>query len=938
MDPRRRSDSGRGRGRGRGGGRESQGGAPRPRSTAQAPPCHAEGPSAPTFHPRQPRPPTQVPSPTSGQVVVAPPPVAEQMEKMMISAAPSSSKALLPPRRPGTGTIGRPYRVFANHFKLEVRRDMVIHHYDVSIQPEILSKGRARKVIAELVRLNRGSNLGGRLPAYDGRKSLYTAGKLPFSSKEFVVKIVDDEGTPLRREKDYRVSVKFASTVDIHHLMRFLSGQQLDMPQEAIQALDVILRSNPCENFHPVGRSFFNGEGASFLGEGATCWRGYFQSIRPVNFGLSLNIDMTATPYYEAIPVIQFVQQYLYVEPSRQFSSEQHRKVEKVLKKVKVEVVYGQNPHRRYVIKGLTRERTKDLSFADDQGNRSTVVQYFKERYGLRINIIEWPSLIVGNSNRQIWLPMETCKIVEGQRYTHKLTEKQVTAMLRATCQRPTDRQNNILNVISSNNFKYDKYAEEFGISISNSLVSCPARVLPAPRLKYHDLGNEKECVPSVGQWNMMGKKMVNGGSVHHWACVNFSRVDQATAQRFCQELVRMCTNIGMNFEVQPIFPLRSQNPASVERTLVQLQNEAKQILGKSAAVLQLLIVILPENSSIFYGKLKRFCETELDIVSQCCKPKHVSRNSPQYLENVALKINVKVGGRNTVLVDALQRRIPIVTDAPTIIFGADVTHPSPGEDSSPSIAAVVASQDWPQITKYCGLVSAQAHRREIIDDLYTVTDKGARGMIREHLISFQRETGHKPARILFYRDGVSEGQFAQVLLDEMQAIRKACASLEEGYLPRVTFVVVQKRHHTRLFPADKSRGSTDKSGNIVPGTVVDTVICHPSQFDFYLCSHAGIQGTSRPTHYHVLYDENGFSADQLQVLTNNLCYTYARCTRSVSIVPPAYYAHLIAFRARYYLDTDMSDSSTEASGSMGQGVRPLAPLRERVKSVMFYC
>ena len=40
-------------------------------------------------------------------------------------------------------------------------------------------------------------------------------------------------------------------------------------------------------------------------------------------------------------------------------------------------------------------------------------------------------------------------------------------------------------------------------------------------------------------------------------------------------------------------------------------------------------------------------------------------------------------------LVDALTRRIPLVSDIPTIIFGADVTHPHPGEDSSPSIAAV---------------------------------------------------------------------------------------------------------------------------------------------------------------------------------------------------------------------------------------------------------
>ena len=62
------------------------------------------------------------------------------------------------------------------------------------------------------------------------------------------------------------------------------------------------------------------------------------------------------------------------------------------------------------------------------------------------------------------------------------------------------------------------------------------------------------------------------------------------------------------------------------------------------------------------------------------------------------------------------------------------------------------------------------------------------------------------------------------------------------------------------------------------------------------------VQGTSRPSHYHVLWDDNHFDADELQCLTYQLCHTYVRCTRSVSIPAPAYYAHLVAFRARYHL------------------------------------
>jgi len=48
-------------------------------------------------------------------------------------------------------------------------------------------------------------------------------------------------------------------------------------------------------------------------------------------------------------------------------------------------------------------------------------------------------------------------------------------------------------------------------------------------------------------------------------------------------------------------------------------------------------------NHFVLTGKIKRICETELGIVSQCCQPKQVVKMNKQYLENLALKINVKV-------------------------------------------------------------------------------------------------------------------------------------------------------------------------------------------------------------------------------------------------------------------------------------------------------
>ncbi|XP_044377492.1 protein argonaute 12 [Triticum aestivum] len=860
---------------------------------------------------------------------------------------PVSSKAEKFPARPGFGTIGRRCRVRANHFLVQVA-DKEIYHYDVAIDPETRSRGWNRSIINELVKLYK-EHLDGRLPVYDGRKSLYTAGALPFKNKVFVVKLAN-AAKGNKREEEYKVTVKLASNLDMYSLRQFLAGRSRDVPQDTIQALDIALRECPTTKYVSISRSFFSQsfEHGGAIGNGVECWRGYYQSLRPTQMGLSLNIDISATAFYKAQAVMDFAVEYLNIrDASRPLIDQDRIKLKKALRGIRVEATHRTDKTIRYKITSLSSAPLKELMF-DQDGVRVSVVQYFKKQYNYSLKYINWPCLQAGSDSRPLYLPMEVCSIVGGQRYSRKLNERQVSSILKMACERPAQRESSVLEVVNRNNYGNDDYSKEFGMKVMNQLALVDARVLPSPRLKYHDSGREKVCNPSVGQWNMINKRMVNGGSINHWACLTFaSRLHPNDIGMFCRDLAHMCNNIGMEMNMEPCVNItQARRQDTVESAIRNIHRHSAEVLtkqGLEGKQLELLIIILPDISGS-YGKIKRLCETELGVITQCCLPKNVQKGGKQYLENLSLKINVKVGGRNTVLEDALYKRIPLLTDVPTIVFGADVTHPAAGEDASPSIAAVVASMDWPEVTKYKCLVSSQGPREEIIADLYTETmdpQKGrvGGGMIRELLLSFYRATGCKPHRIIFYRDGVSEGQFSQVLLYEMDAIRKACATLQAGYLPPVTFVVVQKRHHTRLFPENhRARDLTDRSGNILPGTVVDTKICHPTEFDFYLCSHAGIQGTSRPTHYHVLLDENRFSADALQTLTYNLCYTYARCTRSVSIVPPAYYAHLAAFRARYYMEDEFSDGGSSSATARSAPARQLPKIRDSVKEFMFYC
>lgn len=90
---------------------------------------------------------------------------------------------------------------------------------------------------------------------------------------------------------------------------------------------------------------------------------------------------------------------------------------------------------------------------------------------------------------------------------------------------------------------------------------------------------------------------------------------------------------------------------------------------------------------------------------------------------------------------------------------------------------------------------------------------------------------GKLPGRIIFYRDGVGEDQFAMVKRRELQAVRAACDSIVidkkvPGYKPPITMVVCTKRHANRFYPAGthgpEAQLVDGRTKNFQPGLVVD--------------------------------------------------------------------------------------------------------------------
>ena len=132
-----------------------------------------------------------------------------------------------------------------------------------------------------------------------------------------------------------------------------------------------------------------------------------------------------------------------------------------------------------------------------------------------------------------------------------------------------------------------------------------------------------------------------------------------------------------------------------------------------------------------------------------------------------------------------------------------------------------------PFASRYAATACNQTYHVEVIAD--------AEEMAKSLLAEYRKETKSIPQKIIYLRDGAAEGQFAEVLRVELPAIRQAAREIVgPGKRINITVIIVKKRHHTRLFPISAVDG--DKNGNVDAGTIVDTGITRPVEFDFCTC------------------------------------------------------------------------------------------------------
>ena len=778
-----------------------------------------------------------------------------------------------------------------------------------------------------------------------------------------------------RQRNTASVKMTYQREYALRDLLEYLrsgaSGAQYVGSGDFTQLLNVVMCKVPHASptiANVGGNKFYPFQGNTLaqifdLNGGLQALRGYFSSVRPAIGRLLVNINVTSGAFYKPVPLIELM---------REMGGITLDDREAFLQMLKVKAVYVKDGKTepfmtkdKKTIVGFAKEskpptfrvkrfgnahevkfRFTDPAIPGAKEQEITIFDYFRKHHGITLNRPELPVLNVGTRTDPQYLPAELCTVLAGQPYRKLLPSAQTSEMITFAARPPNANaisiagtQGNpghglmLFGLAAPTGNPQATSVQRFGCSVGTEMLTVPGRILDAPTIQYR--GKQTANVRS-GAWNLKDMTFRQSGRFDSWVAflIGVRRPDRSVQapmnenpggdmrsprdliQYFGQTMSTYGIQMGVQGPTQQIAleALTKTNRATNNRSLATAFEKARDNMpGKKRVIL----IILPSADRWLYARIKYYGDVKFGIHtinavgSKIQKP---GSGQPMFFANLALKFNVKGGGVSHDVANTLMG--PVGNN--TILFGIDVTHPSPGSsESAPSIACVVANTNstlfhWP------GSIRPQEGRKEMVDSL--------RDMVIERLDVWTKyNQGRLPDRVVIYRDGVSEGQFGLVLQHELPAFVDAY-NAKYGAVskhPKTAIIIVGKRHHTRFYPtqaneADHNPVTGKGSWNPQPGTVVDRGIVGRVIREFYLQAHQGLQGTTRPAHYSVIKDDVGFSADQLERFTLNLCYYFARCTRAVSVCPPAYYADLLAERGRAYLFSTLQENKVEDATSIG--------------------
>ncbi|KRZ00480.1 Protein argonaute-1, partial [Trichinella zimbabwensis] len=615
-------------------------------------------------------------------------------------------------KRPEYGTVGKPIKLACNYFpliKLQ-KGDLVVNRYHIDIQhPRLkLNCDDSREIFWAYV-VKRSDIFGDPFKlAYDGKSTLFTVDKLRLKQHSEEAVPENFSFKTIRENKPSEVSILIKPTGLVHLDFKTAESGLLDEREKGpIQFLDILFaqgRSSPLfelsKSFKAVKNSFyFIPKSASFdVKYGIDLWRGLFISARVIDgFRLAINIDVSHSCFYKHQSLINLICDILngdehkarfhprLFEISTRLQLEDLRLLIPKLKGVSIHTTH-RNQDRIYHIKDISGTAAS-VAFEKD-GKKVSIAEYFRDVYG-PLKYPNLPLVQVGSKSKAIYFPVELCQVAKCQRYDKKLKAFQTKSIIRfASTEAPT-RIQRCIDLVQKSNFNSDPFLKSFGVQIKPEPIMVSGRVLPPPRLEYgkENGGPQVILTPKDGAWNSNEFKFFESAYCESFAFASFLPENKTSMlQEFCLEIVRTCRSTGIQMPDNPEFYEQAEKNDSVEMVLKRVADKC----DSNGIKCDLVFVAL--FSSEQYAEVKSCGDITFGLVTQCLLLKTIKevavKKSYSTMLNIAMKINMKIGGINTKLLkDEVVDNYLYKNN--TLVIGVDVVHPSAAETHLPSIAAV---------------------------------------------------------------------------------------------------------------------------------------------------------------------------------------------------------------------------------------------------------
>lgn len=739
----------------------------------------------------------------------------------------------------------------------------------------------------------------------------------------------------------FHVTIRPTTQINMSALRGYLEQKiEFSTPvQEAMNFMDHLIRQGPSQRSLAIKRNFYSSQdrGRPLDGDDSMsvieAHKGLYASLRMVRnrvnggLGLSLNADVANTAFWiGGLPISEVIcnflgtcdrrfarkrpneiQNLLFPEkrPDGSFDMSEAFKHLRKMRRLRFRIKHTNRGavDKVYSIQDFVFDakfqheggHANNVKF-DYEGKQTSVNDYYMKKY--RVSL-KYPLLPLIKDSKGSCIPPELAFIEPMQRYMMKLNPVQTQNMIKTAVTVPKIRRGDIENKVSKIlQLGTDPWLKTYGVQFEQAFTQTPAKLLKEPDLKF-SRGNVK--MTSHPSWRIDGQKFIqpNKAPLKSWGIMDLTgRAQQPALANFARQFRNTFIGHGC---VSPGEAVVLDVPGNVKNNPANAMKWAVDQLTAKAGYPQLLFVVGNGKNDEKYERIKRNADCRFGILSQVVALNHVVSCKGQYLSNVCMKVNAKLGGATCITPAPWSSQgTYFPKERTTMIIGVDVSHAAPGQNTG-SVAAMTMSMD-PDGLRYAAAVENNGHRVEVLQEhvvnglFSTLSPAWKQGHAEKGI------TG-PPGHIIYFRDGVAEGQFAQVMAKEIAPLRKKFAALPKQ--PKFTVIVATKRHHIRFFPTGNA---ADVNQNSKRGLLVEKEVTHPFMWDFFLNSHFAIKGTARPVHYHVIYDDSRIPCAALQDMIFRQCFSYARATTAVSLHPAVYYAHLASSRGRYHNQSPASE------------------------------